>query len=400
MKHAWIKSWAGALVLGAVLAGVPARGLEDGLARTPPMGWNSWNAFRCEVSDALLREIADALVTTGLRDAGYTYLVIDDCWQVDRDPEGYLIADPARFPQGMKPLADYIHGKGLKFGIYSDAGTATCQGRPGSRGYEFQDARLFAEWGVDYLKYDWCNHGRQDAYSSYAIMRDALKKAGRPVVFSICEWGTNRPWEWAPEVGHLWRIWGDIRPHWDVTGDRATTGIMQIVDYISENKLHEYAGPGRWNDPDMLEVGNPGMSLSESRAHFSLWCIFAAPLMAGNDLRSVRPEVLEILTNREAIAVDQDPLGQQGYRFRDFGDTEIWRRWLSPAADGRRRDAFVLLNRAETAKEMTLYLDPQAEARDVWGQRDLGRFANGEFRAVVPPHDAVMLVVTGLPFRN
>ena len=249
----------------------------DNLAQTPPMGWNSWNKFHCDVSEKLIMGAADALVNSGMKKAGYEYIVIDDCWQVDRDENGEIVVDKDRFPHGMKYLADYIHSKGLKFGIYSCAGTKTCQGRPGGRGHEYQDALTYARWGVDYLKYDWCNHGTQDAKASYSTMRDALYAAGRPIVFSLCEWGSTKPWEWAEDVGNLWRTTGDITDRWDA--------MIHIVD--QEKDLAKYAGPGHWNDPDMLEVGNGGMTTEEYKAHFSLWCMLAAPLMSGNDLQNM-----------------------------------------------------------------------------------------------------------------
>ncbi|HQG67930.1 MAG TPA: glycoside hydrolase family 27 protein, partial [Paludibacteraceae bacterium] len=209
----------------------------DGLANTPPMGWNSWNKFNCDVNEELIMKMADAMISSGMKDAGYEYIVVDDCWQVSRDENGNIQHDTQRFPHGIKYLADYIHSKGLKFGIYSDAGIKTCQGRPGSRGYEFQDAKTYASWGVDYLKYDWCNTGTQDAKASYSIMRDALYAAGRPIVFSICEWGKSRPWEWAQEVGHLWRTTGDIVDRWDA--------MIDIVD--KQRDLGPYSGPNHWN---------------------------------------------------------------------------------------------------------------------------------------------------------
>ena len=229
----------------------------------------------------------------------------------------------------MKALADYVHAKGLKFGLYSDAGTKTCQGRPGSRGYEFQDARQYAAWGVDYLKYDWCSTSTQDARSSYEIMRAALDASGRAIVFSICEWGTSRPWLWGKGVGNLWRTTGDITDKWEgknkwPNGDCCTYGVTDIMD--QEVGLESFAGPGHWNDPDMLEVGNGGMTTAEYRAHFSLWAILAAPLIAGNDLRDMKPEIREILTHKEVIAVDQDPAGSQGRRVRKNGDLEVLKR--------------------------------------------------------------------------
>jgi alpha-galactosidase len=281
----------------------------DSLALTPPMGWNSWNHFHCDVNEDVIKEIADAMVSSGMKEAGYQYIVIDDCWQVGRDKEGYIIPDPERFPSGMKALGDYIHSKGLKFGIYSDAGILTCKKRPGSRGYEFQDARTYASWGVDYLKYDWCNHGTQDAKASYSIMRDALYAAGRPIVFSICEWGSNEPWKWADEVGHLWRTTGDIQPCYDCKVNWGELGWIHILD--KQVELSAYAGPGHWNDPDMLEVVNEGLTFNESRAHFTMWCMLAAPLMAGNDLRNMNKETIDILTNKNLIAINQDVLGKQ-----------------------------------------------------------------------------------------
>jgi len=255
-----------------------------------------------------------------------------------------------------------VHSKGLKFGLYSDAGTGTCQNRPGGRGYEFQDARQYAAWGVDYLKYDWCNHSTQDSQASYSIMRDALKKSGRPIVFSLCEWGSTKPWLWAADVGNLWRATGDILDKWDATVKWGGMGVVQILDTV--DGLQSYAGPGHWNDPDMLEVGNSGMSLTEYRAHFSMWCLLAAPLMAGNDIRSMTADIRDILTNKEVIAIDQDPLGRQGHRVKRADGLEavsythldvykrqrpVWRRRRRPRAGapsasgaarpGRRRPA-------------------------------------------------------------
>ena len=245
-------------------AAAPLCALDNGLARTPPMGWNSWNKFGCKVSESLIRDMADALVTSGMKDAGYQYLVIDDCWQTSRDASGNIVPDAANFPGGIKALADYVHSKGLKFGLYSDAGTGTCQNRPGGRGYEYQDARQYAAWGVDYLKYDWCNHTTQDSQSSYALMSDALLKSGRPIVFSLCEWGSTKPWLWARDVGNLWRSTGDIIDKWEGSEKWGGLGAIQIIEM--QDGLQSYAGPGHWNDPDMLEVGNGGMTDTEYRA--------------------------------------------------------------------------------------------------------------------------------------
>jgi len=366
--------------------------LDNGLARTPPMGWNSWNKFGCDVSESLIREMTDAAISSGMKDAGYQYIVIDDCWQVSRDDNGNIVPDAKRFPSGMKALADYIHSKGLKFGIYSDAGTGTCQNRPGGRGYEFQDARQYAAWGVDYLKYDWCNHGTQNSEASYALMRDALAKSGRPIVFSLCEWGSTKPWLWAKDIGNLWRATGDIQDKWDVYKKGEGLGVMQIIDL--NDGLASYAGPGHWNDPDMLEVGNGGMPPTEYRAHFSLWALMAAPLMAGNDLRTMPAETHDILSNKEVIAVDQDPMGIQGQRVKKEGTSEIWSKQMH---DGSR--AVILLNRGSSSADIALnWTDigyPEtlsASVRDLWAHADLGK-KTGSYSASVPSHGVVMLLV-------
>ena len=382
----------GIAVLASLVAAGELRALDNGLALTPPMGWNSWNKFACNVSEDLIKQAANAMVSSGMKDAGYRYVVIDDCWQVDRDAQGNIVADAKRFPSGMQALADYVHSKGLKFGLYSDAGTGTCQNRPGGRGYEFQDARLYAAWGVDYLKYDWCNHSTQDSQASYSIMRDALKKSGRPIVFSLCEWGSTKPWLWAADVGNLWRATGDILDKWDATVKWGGMGVVQILDTV--DGLQSYAGPGHWNDPDMLEVGNSGMSLTEYRAHFSMWCLLAAPLMAGNDIRSMTADIRDILTNKEVIAIDQDPLGRQGHRVKRADGLEVWAKQL---ADGGR--AVALLNRtAAEAKVTASWTDigyPEhvaAKVRDLWAKKDLGE-KTGEFSAAVPSHGVVMVRV-------
>jgi alpha-galactosidase len=326
------------LILVVLLFTMGARAQKfDQLAKTPPMGWNSWNKFHCDVSEALIMQTADALVSTGMKDAGYEYIVIDDCWQVSRDENGEIVSDKERFPHGMKYVADYVHSKGLKFGIYSSAGTVTCQRRPGGFGHEYQDARTYARYGVDYLKYDWCGSTSQDAKSSYTNMSNALKTAGRPIVFSICEWGSNKPWEWAGNVGHLWRTTGDISDNWN-----------SMIDIFDRQKdLARYAGPGKWNDPDMLEVGNGGMTTEEYRTHFSLWCMLASPLMAGNDLQNMTPETKAILLNKEMIAIDQDSLGQQATCYRDNGDYQIWVKSLS-----NNEKAICLLNKSDERKSV------------------------------------------------
>ena len=381
-----------AAALGILIASGELRALDNGLARTPPMGWNSWNKFACNVSEDLIKQAADAMVSSGMKDAGYQYIVVDDCWQVSRDPEGNIVPDPHRFASGMKALADYVHGKGLKFGLYSDAGTGTCQNRPGGRGYEFQDARQYAAWGVDYLKYDWCNHSTQDSASSYSIMRDALAKAGRPIVFSLCEWGSTKPWLWAKDVGNLWRSTGDIIDKWEGTEKWGGNGVVQILDL--NDGLQSYAGPGHWNDPDMLEVGNGGMNDTEYRAHFSMWCLLAAPLMAGNDIRSMMPQIRDILTNKEVIAIDQDPLGREGRRVKREAGLEVWARQL---ADGGR--AVAMLNRTGAEANITAsWVDIgytahlSAKIRDLWEHQDIGE-QTGSFSAAVPSHGVVMVSI-------
>ena len=329
--------------LFVLMFGLPVAGhaLENGLAKTPPMGWNSWNKYGCNgINEKVVRDIADAMSSNGMKDAGYQYVIIDDCWQTDRDAAGNIVADAAKFPSGIKALADYVHSKGLKFGIYTDAGTKTCAGRPGSLGHEYQDAKQYANWGVDYLKEDWCNtlHG-QSSESSYTLMRNALAASGRPIVLSICEWGSTKPWLWAGPVGNLWRSTGDIQDCWDCTTTWGGNGVIHIIDQI--NGLESYAGPGHWNDPDMLEVGYGGMTTEEDRAHFSMWALISAPLLTGNDLAKMSAETREILLNKEVIAIDQDALGQQGRRILKNGDSEVWSKQL---ADGGR--AVVLLNRS------------------------------------------------------
>jgi alpha-galactosidase len=398
MKSMTIWKFAAAAALFAaallfVFSRVDIRALNNGLALTPPMGWNSWNKFGCKIEEKIVREIADAMVSTGMRDAGYQFIVIDDCWQVDRDSKGTIIVDGKAFPSGIKALADYVHSKGLKFGIYSDAGTKTCAGRPGSWGYEFQDARQYAEWGVDYLKYDWCNNGDQNSAAAYSRMRDALAISGRPIVLSICEWGSTKPWLWAKDIGNLWRTTGDIQDIWEGKKDGGDLGVVQIVDL--QAGLEGYAGPGHWNDPDMLEVGNGGMTDTEYRSHFSFWCLLAAPLMAGNDLRAMNAATRDILTNKEVIAINQDPLGKQGSKVRDDGDYEVWAR---PLADGSR--AVILFNRSTKAAEIAVHWpeieytkDISAQVRDLWLHKDLGA-VKASYTASVPGHGVVMLKIT------
>jgi len=365
----------------------------NGLALTPPMGWNSWNKFACNVNEQVVRDTADALVSSGMRDAGYQYVVIDDCWQGPRDSNGFITADAQKFPSGIKALADYVHSRGLKFGIYSDAGRLTCGGRPGSQGHEYQDALTYARWGADYLKYDWCSTGDRNAQEAYAVMADALRRSGRDIVFSMCEWGTAKPWLWAKNTGNLWRTTGDIWDSFD-KNDKAHDWAHPVINIVDLNEpLWPYAGPGHWNDADMLEVGNGGMTADEYRAHFSLWAMMASPLMAGNDIAHMDETTRSILLNKDVIAVDQDPLGIQGHRVSKEGDREIWVKPLSGDAK-----AVVLFNRGSQparirATAAQLGAPRGARVRDLWAHTELRRW-NGSIEANVAPHAVAMFRVT------
>ncbi|MDF2881084.1 MAG: hypothetical protein K0R54_1641 [Clostridiaceae bacterium] len=498
---------------------------DNGLALTPPMGWNSWNKFGGNIDEWKIMSMADAMVANGMKDAGYEYINIDDNWMAtERDANGNLQADSTRFPDGIKHVSDYVHSKGLKLGIYSSNGTRTCMGLPASQGHEEEDAKKFAEWGVDYLKYDFCYNvrnipsayapdidkidiladginpisyeaesatlsgnasvsdgstcsggkkvgyiGNNDGYitfdnvsvnnageytmkvyylsgessrnlyvsvnggtgvsyalpssggwsivgtydikialnqgtnsirlfnsddntalnvqtsaQQYGTMSQALKATGRPIVFSICEWGSWQPWTWGPQVGNLWRTTGDISNNW--------SSMVDIVD--KNSKLDQYAGPGHWNDPDMLEVGNNGMTDTEYRAHFSLWSIMAAPLIAGNDISNMSDETKAILLNKDVIAVDQDSLGVQGKKIRDDGDHEIF---VKPLSNGDA--AVVLFNRGTssaamsvTAQELGLKDSGAYLVRDLWQHLDKG--STGTISADVPSHGAAMFRVS------
>jgi alpha-galactosidase len=377
------------------------------LAPTPPMGWNSWNKFGCNVSEKLIKDMADAIASNGMRDAGYKYVVIDDCWQVGRDSAGNILPDPQRFPSGMKALADYIHSKGLKFGLYSCAGSMTCQRRPGGRGYQYQDARQYATWGIDYLKYDWCFEEGQNAKAAYKTMSDALKVSGRPIVFSICEWGTNKPWEWGKDIGHLWRTTDDIRDGFDMSINWGGLGVLQILD--KQIGLEEYAGPGHWNDPDMLEVGNGGQTNTEYKTHFSLWCMLAAPLMAGNDLSNMPDSIRTILTNKEVISIDQDTLGFQGFRFIKAGNLEIWIKALS-GGDA----AFCFLNRGTETIDLNFDWKKHGiyhfstdkngfklsknlyQVKDLWKHVVIGKTSEN-LKARIKSHDVLLVRLSKVP---
>lgn len=378
----------------------------EGLALTPPMGWNSWNTFAGNINESVVRETAEALISSGMKDAGYVYVVIDDTWSLrERDPNGALVADPAKFPSGMKALGDWLHAKGLKFGIYSCAGRKTCGGYPGSWGHEYEDARIFASWGVDYLKYDWCNAGTADAKDAYTRMRDALYAAKRPVVFSLCEWGTAKPWEWGADVGHLWRTTGDIYDSYNgVKGwEMGWKRILDLQYDLVKNSqgydgIAKYAGPGHWNDPDMMEVGSKGLSLAESRAHFSFWAILAAPLMAGNDVRHMSEEIRAILTDKEVLAIDQDSLGKEGFRVlaEPAKFIEVWAREL---ANGE--FAFCVLNTGDAAADLTVEWEhfnwilkgKTYTLRDVWAKSAAGDTSKS-FVAHLDSHNVALLRLT------
>ena len=355
-------------------------GQDPILALTPPMGWNSWNHFACELNDAVVRAQADAMVTNGMKSVGYVYVLIDDCWQGSRDEAGYIHPN-AKFPD-MKALADYIHSKALKIGIYSSPGPKTCEGYAGSYGHEEQDARTYADWGMDYLKYDLCSYdGMGDQVAAYQKMGDALKKTGRPMVYALCQYGMQKGWQWGASVGgNLWRTDDDIRDNYYVMSELG----------FGQNGLEQFAGPGHWNDPDMLEVGNGGMTTDEYRTHMSLWCILAAPLITGNNLANMDAETLEILTNPEVISVDQDSLGTQGRRVRQEGPLEVW---MKPLQDGSA--AVGLFNRGWGPMPVTVDfrdvgLVDSALVRDLWTKKDLGLFQQ-KYSAIVPQHGVVML---------
>ncbi|HEY3381599.1 MAG TPA: glycoside hydrolase family 27 protein [Vicinamibacterales bacterium] len=362
---------------------------DNGLSRTPPMGWNSWNRLRGRVDDATVRATADAMVESGMKAAGYVYVNIDDTWEAGRDRSGRILTN-RKFPD-MKGLADYVHGKGLKLGIYSSPGPLTCAGYEGSYGHEADDAATYAAWGIDYLKYDWCSAARlypdSDMQAVYQKMGDALRATGRSMVFSLCQYGRNDVWKWGPEVGgNLWRTTGDIGDNWN---------SMTRIGF-GQDSLAPFAKPGHWNDPDMLEIGNGGMTDVEYRTHMSLWALLAAPLLAGNDLRTMAADTQRILTNREVIAVDQDPLGRQGHRVRADGDLEVWMRTLSGGAI-----AVGLFNRGASAAQISVRCEEfQAcggyTARDLWIASDLGRFGPS-YAATVPSHGVVLLRLTPTP---
>ncbi|HYN95256.1 MAG TPA: NPCBM/NEW2 domain-containing protein [Pilimelia sp.] len=377
----------------APLPAAPAPAAPATLAPTPPMGFNNWNAFGCDVSETLIKETADVIVSSGLQAAGYQYVNIDDCWSLrERGPDGRLVPDPVKFPSGIAGVADYVHSKGLKLGIYGDAGTRTCAGYPGSLGREELDAQTWADWGVDYLKYDNCNNqsdGTQaDFIRRYTAMREALDKTGRAIVYAICEWGQSQPWTWAADVGDLWRTTGDISDNW--------SSLRTIIAHNAT--LAQYAGPGNWNDPDMLEIGNGGMTDTEYRTHMSMWAMMAAPLLIGTDLRTASPATMAILGNRDIIAIDQDRLGVQGAVVSNTGGLMVLDK---PLANGDR--AIALYNSTDSLATVSVPTSATGLKRakayrlqDVWSG-DV-RQARSTISAGVPAHGTVVYRVR--PIRD
>lgn len=358
----------------------------------PQMGFNNWNSTHCrdEFDEGMIRGIADKFVSLGLKDAGYQYVNVDDCWaNWQRDKDGHLQPNPKRFPSGIAALADYIHERGLKFGLYSSAGTSTCEplqenrGFPGGLGHEKDDAATFASWHVDYLKYDNCNNQKIGAHKRYTDMAEALRATGRPIFFSMCEWGENKPWLWAskpPVEASSWRTTGDI----------TDTYASMLKIFKANVVLDRYASPGHWNDPDMLEVGNGGMTDVEYRSHFSLWSIMASPLLIGTDLRTIKPDALQILLNKEVIAIDQDPLGVQGKQVRDAGGIHVI---VKPLKDGA--VAVAVFNETDKAKDVSvpareigLKAGGSYTLRDLWAHTDAK--GDGSIKATLAPHATVM----------
>lgn len=376
--------------LAVVLSDAKAEAQNVRLAITPPMGWNTWYAFGCKITEAQVRAEADAMVANGMKAAGYDYVNLDDCWQGARNARGN-IHPSAAFPN-MKGLAEYLHARGFKFGIYSSPGPTTCGGRPGSYEHEAQDARTYASWGVDFLKYDWCSarsvYKPSQMREAYEKMHEAILRTGRPMLYSLCQYGMEAVWLWGPTVGaNMWRTTGDVSDRIDFQEYER----MMFVGFRQDG-LQRYAGPGHWNDPDMLQMGNHGLNLDEQRTQMSLWCLLAAPLISSSDLTRLTPDELAILTNPEVIAVDQDPLGIQGYRVSQAGPVEIWVKPLS-----NHRMAVGLFNSGESTLPAAIDFrkigfSHSLKVRDLWRRKDLGSFT-GEFSAVAPRHGVVLLEI-------
>jgi len=389
-RAGWLRTAVSFAVVSVVSAGAAAAGAAS--APLPQMGFNNWNSTHCrdEFDEAMIRGVADKFISLGLKDAGYTYVNVDDCWaNWQRDKDGALQANPKRFPSGIKALAAYVHEKGLKFGLYSSAGTSTCEplqenrGFPGGLGHEKQDAATFASWDVDYLKYDNCNNQKVDAHKRYLDMANALRATHRPIFFSMCEWGENKPWLWAgkpPVSAQSWRTTGDI-----------TDTYASMLKIFKQNVvLDKYASLGHWNDPDMLEVGNGGMTDVEYRSHFSLWAIMASPLLVGTDIRKIKPDALEILLNKEVIAVDQDPLGVQGEQVRDTDGIHVI---VKPMKDGSRAVAVfnetdAAVDASVAATEIGLKTAGKYKVRDLWQHTDAS--GDGSIKVNLPAHAIAM----------
>ena len=391
MQNTLRTSALGAMVCFLAAVAAPSQA-ADTSPPLPQMGFNNWNSTHCrdEFDEGMIRGIADKFVSLGLKDAGYQYVNVDDCWaNWQRDKDGHLQPNPKRFPSGIAALADYIHERGLKFGLYSSAGTSTCEplqenrGFPGGLGHEKDDAATFASWHVDYLKYDNCNNQKIDAHKRYTDMAEALRATGRPIFFSMCEWGENKPWLWAskpPVEASSWRTTGDI----------TDTYASMLKIFKANVVLDRYASPGHWNDPDMLEVGNGGMTDVEYRSHFSLWSIMASPLLIGTDLRTIKPDALQILLNKEVIAIDQDPLGVQGKQVRDAGGIHVI---VKPLKDGA--VAVAVFNETDKAKDVSvpareigLKVGGSYTLRDLWAHTDAK--GDGSIKATLAPHATVM----------
>jgi len=379
------------LLLIFSLVSISVLSLDNGLGLKPQMGWNSWNHYACDVSEDLIKQTANAIVQTGLRDLGYNYVNIDDCWQVSRDSDGNIVPDATRFPSGMKSLADYVHSLNLKFGVYSDAGEKTCQGRPGSLGYEEQDANSYASWGVDYLKYDNCFNDGIDPKIRYPPMRDALNATGRRIFFSMCEWGEEQPATWAGDVANSWRTTGDISDHW-----------ASVMSILTENNVWaDYAGPGGWNDPDMLEVGNGGMTFNEYKAHFSLWSLIKSPLIIGCDVTNMSQDTVTILKKKEVIAVNQDTTISVGKRVSYSTASEIY------AGNSSTAEYVILLNKSSSKRTITLSFsslplfstlqNQTSSVRDIWNETDLGIFT-GSYATEVESHSVAFVKIQPLAF--
>lgn len=386
------------LLVSALAAGGFAQ-IND-LVKTPPMGWNSWNVFHENINEKQIKEIADIMVSSGMRDAGYIYLNLDDNWMhTKRDAQGNLQAHPTAFPSGMKALADYIHSKGLKFGVYGDRGKRTCHhynarwdSENGSYMHEEQDAKKFAEWGVDYLKYDNCDPApNSNQQQDYERMRDALLKSGRDIVYSICAWEYK---DWMPKTGNLWRTTGDISNAWETASNSWFKGVINIADL--NEKYYKLAGPGHWNDPDMLEVGNGVLSINESKSQMALWSIMAAPMLTGSDLRKMSTEIKDLYLNAEMIAVNQDSAGIAGHRLSSNDGKEIWMRPLGGENTGVM--AVALLNRGKSSATIELKFEDlglkgDVSVRDIWQKKDLG-IQNGSLSAEVPSHGVAFLRIS------